>query len=154
LRAVRLDANAKPRPRFSGGLFGCSSRMNGKPSSPVLRGLGASNGARLLDPWDYFRFAEIREEFSTRVSREFPEPDLCHEFRALHVGAERFIRMWDDQIRVCRIPIRVSVQQASAGIADGFAKLRSADRRGTGGNSAGPSSRPSSRRKEPVQVSP
>jgi hypothetical protein len=24
--------------------------MNGKPSSPVLRGLGASNGARLLDP--------------------------------------------------------------------------------------------------------
>jgi hypothetical protein len=23
--------------------------MNGKPSSPVLRGLGASNGARLLD---------------------------------------------------------------------------------------------------------
>jgi hypothetical protein len=29
--------------------FGCSSRMNGKPSSPVLRGLGASNGARLLD---------------------------------------------------------------------------------------------------------
>src|SRR5258708_10021629 len=32
-----------------GGVFGCSSRMNGKPSSPVLRGLGASNGARLLD---------------------------------------------------------------------------------------------------------
>jgi len=31
--------------------------MNGKPSSPVLRGLGASNGARLLDPWHYFRFA-------------------------------------------------------------------------------------------------
>src|SRR5258708_31783969 len=35
---------------FHGGVFGCSSRMNGKPSSPVLRGLGASNGARLLDP--------------------------------------------------------------------------------------------------------
>src|SRR4029077_219334 len=32
-----------------GGVFGCSSRMNGKPSSPVLRGLGASNGARPLD---------------------------------------------------------------------------------------------------------
>jgi hypothetical protein len=31
-----------------GGVFGCSSRMNGKPSSPVLRGLGASNGARPL----------------------------------------------------------------------------------------------------------
>ena len=34
-----------------GGVFGCSSRMNGKPSSPVLRGLGASNGVRLLDPY-------------------------------------------------------------------------------------------------------
>jgi hypothetical protein len=34
---------------FYGGVFGCSSRMNGKPSSPVLRGLGASNGARPLD---------------------------------------------------------------------------------------------------------
>src|SRR6266478_8951709 len=34
---------------FHGGAFECSSRTNGKPSSPVLRGLGASNGARLLD---------------------------------------------------------------------------------------------------------
>src|SRR5260370_37795709 len=34
---------------FHGGVFGCSRRMNGKPSSPVLRGLGASNGVRLLD---------------------------------------------------------------------------------------------------------
>src|ERR1700694_4417885 len=34
---------------FHGGVFLCSSRMNGKPSSPVLRGLGVSNGARLLD---------------------------------------------------------------------------------------------------------
>jgi hypothetical protein len=34
---------------FHGGVFGCSSRMNGKPSSPVLRALGASDGARLLD---------------------------------------------------------------------------------------------------------
>ncbi len=34
---------------FHGGAFECSSRMNGKPSSPVLRGLGASDGARLLD---------------------------------------------------------------------------------------------------------
>ncbi len=32
-----------------GSVFECSSRMNGKPSSPVLRGLGASNGARPLD---------------------------------------------------------------------------------------------------------
>jgi hypothetical protein len=37
---------------FHGGVFGCSSRMNGKPSSPVLRGLGASDGARLLDPYN------------------------------------------------------------------------------------------------------
>ena len=34
---------------FMGAFFECSSRMNGKPSSPVLRGLGASNGARPLD---------------------------------------------------------------------------------------------------------
>ncbi len=47
---------------FHGGVFGCSSRMNGKPSSPVLRGLGASNGARLLDPWDYFRLSVIRKQ--------------------------------------------------------------------------------------------
>jgi hypothetical protein len=37
------------RPRFHGGVLGWSSRMNGKPSSPVLRRPGASNGARLLD---------------------------------------------------------------------------------------------------------
>ena len=36
---------------FHGGVLGCSSRMKGKPSSPVLSGLGASNGARLLDPY-------------------------------------------------------------------------------------------------------
>src|SRR5258708_17486993 len=34
---------------FHGGVFECSSRMNGKPSSPVLRGLRASNVARPLD---------------------------------------------------------------------------------------------------------
>jgi hypothetical protein len=34
---------------FHGGVFECSSRMNGKPSSPLLRGLGASDGARLLE---------------------------------------------------------------------------------------------------------
>src|SRR5258708_18364485 len=33
---------------FHGGVFECSSRMNGKPSSPALRGLGVSNSARLL----------------------------------------------------------------------------------------------------------
>ncbi len=43
---------------FMGAFFECSSRMNGKPSSPVLRGLGASNGARPLDQVQsqYFKF--------------------------------------------------------------------------------------------------
>src|SRR5258708_30049856 len=55
-----------------GGVFECSSRMNGKPSSPVLRGLGASDGARLLDPWDYFRLARhsgIRDSFGFQFGR-------------------------------------------------------------------------------------
>src|SRR5260370_41851833 len=39
---------------FHGGVFGCSSRMNGKPSRPVLRGLGASDGAQLLDSCGHF----------------------------------------------------------------------------------------------------
>jgi hypothetical protein len=37
------------RPRFSWGRFWVLEPDDGKPSSPVLRGLGASNGARLLD---------------------------------------------------------------------------------------------------------
>src|SRR5713101_8871850 len=49
---------------FQGGVFGCSSRMNGKPSSPVLRGLGASNGARLLDP--------NRVQFGRALDRQTP----------------------------------------------------------------------------------
>jgi len=39
----------RPRPRFSGGRFWVLEPDEGKPSSPVLRGLCASNGARLLD---------------------------------------------------------------------------------------------------------
>jgi len=39
----------RPRPRFSGGRFWVLEPDEGKPSSPVLRGLGASNGAGLLD---------------------------------------------------------------------------------------------------------
>jgi hypothetical protein len=35
----------------SWGVFGCSSRMKGIPSSPVLRGLGASNGIGRLDSY-------------------------------------------------------------------------------------------------------
>jgi hypothetical protein len=34
---------------LSGGRFWVLEPDEGKPSSPVLRGLGASNGARLLD---------------------------------------------------------------------------------------------------------
>src|SRR6266481_8883518 len=47
--------------------------MNGKPSSPVLRGLGASNGARLLDP---YRITEglpvIRPVLSAAVLADSP----------------------------------------------------------------------------------
>jgi hypothetical protein len=40
----------RPRPRFSGGrFFWVLEPDDGKPSSPVLRGLGASNGARPLN---------------------------------------------------------------------------------------------------------
>src|SRR5215467_1643864 len=51
--------------------------MNGKPSRPVLRGLGASNGARLLDtylgPWrrswtDHRLTCPNRPERETRLS--------------------------------------------------------------------------------------
>ena len=42
---------------FFRGAFWVLEPDDGKPSSPVLRGLGASNGARLLDPWDYFPLA-------------------------------------------------------------------------------------------------
>jgi hypothetical protein len=38
-----------PLPRFSEGRFWVLEPDEGKLSSPVLRGLGASNGARLLD---------------------------------------------------------------------------------------------------------
>jgi hypothetical protein len=38
-----------PRPRFSRGRFWVLEPDDGKPSSPVLRGLGASNGAWPLD---------------------------------------------------------------------------------------------------------
>jgi len=45
----------------------------GKPSSPVLRGLGASNGARLLD----------KVPASTHVSRFRVNQDLMLELRSL-----------------------------------------------------------------------
>src|ERR1700729_2298740 len=49
-RAASFDAPLTNRASlFRGGIFECSSRMNGNPSSPVLRGLGASDGARPLD---------------------------------------------------------------------------------------------------------
>jgi len=41
----------RPRPRFSRGRFWVLEPDDGKPSSPVLRGLGASNGARPLNSY-------------------------------------------------------------------------------------------------------
>src|SRR5258708_7724526 len=93
----------------------------------------------------------IREEFSKRVPLDLPVPDFWPGFGVPQSGAKRLNGIWGSQIRVCRIPIRASIQQASEGILDGCAKLRSADRRGTGGNSAGPSLQPSSRLKEPAR---
>jgi hypothetical protein len=58
-----------------GGVFECSSRMNGKPSSPVLRGLGASDGARLLDPWDYVRVARYPSRIGGKRGYHFLQPD-------------------------------------------------------------------------------
>jgi hypothetical protein len=63
---------------FHGGVFGCLSRMNGKPSSPVLRGLGASNGARPLDPnLVMSELLVIRPESATSVNEasNLPEAD-------------------------------------------------------------------------------
>jgi len=41
--------------------------MNGKPSSPVLRGLGASDGARLLDPYRIMEGLPVTQEKSRKV---------------------------------------------------------------------------------------
>jgi hypothetical protein len=43
--------------------------MNGKPSSPVLRGLGASNGVRLLDPYRLQRIArrQVNSELECEI---------------------------------------------------------------------------------------
>src|SRR5258708_1394318 len=57
---------------FHGGVFGCSSRMNGKPSSPVLRGLGASDGARLLD-----RVTHSRKYLASVSGRRFFTQIIC-----------------------------------------------------------------------------
>src|SRR6266478_7973106 len=59
---------------FQRGVFGCSSRMNGKPSSPVLRGLGASNGARPLDNYPETAFEEMRAQ-ATSAETWLPTSD-------------------------------------------------------------------------------
>jgi hypothetical protein len=41
----------------------------GKPSSPVLRGLGASDGARLLDNYPETGFEEIDVRTAIRIAR-------------------------------------------------------------------------------------
>jgi hypothetical protein len=50
---------------FHGGVFECSSRMNGKPSSPVLRGLRASNGAGYSTNWFWPESAFLISAFRT-----------------------------------------------------------------------------------------
>jgi hypothetical protein len=59
----------RPRPRCSWGRFWVLERMNGKPSSPVLRGLGASNGAWLLD-----KLGHVGPTSPMRVLRTIPRP--------------------------------------------------------------------------------
>ena len=60
--------------------------MNGKPSSPVLRGLGASDGAQLLDSnganrvcRDYFRLARN----PTRIDARRGDPSYKLAYQAL-----------------------------------------------------------------------
>src|SRR5258707_9654401 len=60
----------------------------------------------------------IREEFSKRVPLDFPVPDFWPGFGVPQSGAKRLNGIWGSQIRVYRIPIRASIQQASAGILD------------------------------------
>jgi len=52
----------RPRPRFSRGgvFFWVLEPDDGKPSSPVLRGLGASNGARPLNHVVFWTFPLVR----------------------------------------------------------------------------------------------
>src|SRR6267143_576856 len=84
---------------FHGGVFECSSRMNGKPSSPVLRGLGASDGARLLDP--------------NRVMSELPvihrEPSASTHATAVApiIGERR--QMWNE----CFLPLAATAASHS-----------------------------------------
>jgi hypothetical protein len=62
--------------------------MNGKPSSPVLRGLGASDGARLLDPWDYFRVTrQTRIGFGTFGAIRNVNSFYKRAYRGRHVRA-------------------------------------------------------------------
>jgi len=54
--------------------------MNGKPSSPVLRGLGASDGARLLDPYRIMEgLPVIQEQFREAVSDRLQTRSLLRE---------------------------------------------------------------------------
>jgi hypothetical protein len=56
--------------------------MNGKPSSPVLRGLGASNGARLLDHWDLMRLGLTGFWFNPRESHGSRREAATHAMRS------------------------------------------------------------------------
>ncbi len=67
-----------------GGVFGCLSRMNGKPSRPVLRGLGASNGARLLDSYSEMG----SEKFSNSAKSGYNKGTIRSDIRYLVVSKD------------------------------------------------------------------
>ncbi len=64
---------------FQGGVFGCSSRMKGKPSSPVLRGLGASNGAWPLGSNGAVGFTGITSAYPVTRAYSRESPMTCCE---------------------------------------------------------------------------
>jgi hypothetical protein len=85
---------------FHGGVFGCSSRMNGKPSSPVLRGLGASNGARLLDPNRFTSIARQPPRTATISSKRISIGPVIHPSSD---SPCEVVCQQHDQIALCRL---------------------------------------------------
>jgi len=96
--------------------------MNGKPSSPVLRGLGASDGARLLDPnrvTSELLVIRSQSVASANGASKFYVPDLRLEaivapllFR--HVGVLKAWR-FSSLCRWIRAPVEVvNLRESSA----------------------------------------
>jgi hypothetical protein len=65
-RRLYLMLNTAASSFFRGGVIECSSRMKGKLSSPVLRGLAPSNGGWLLG--NAFEIRDIQEDKIARRS--------------------------------------------------------------------------------------